>query len=99
MNKYSRTFPTTHVDVYRVLKEFQVLDPGVQHAIKKLLFAGQRGHKDKRQDLLEAIDAIRRSIEMMEEESSKIGSAIQDNSANHTGTEVDVEFSRGIYEW
>ena len=68
MNKYSRTFPTTHVDVYRVLKEFQVLDPGLQHAIKKLLFAGQRGHKDKRQDLLEAVDAIRRSIEMMEEE-------------------------------
>jgi len=33
------------VDVYRVLSLFQVNDPCIQHAIKKLLCAGDRGDK------------------------------------------------------
>lgn len=57
------------IDVYRVLKLFNVTDPCLQHAIKKLLVAGGRGAgKDIRQDLQEAIDSVVRSLEMMEED-------------------------------
>lgn len=56
------------IDVYRVLELFEVTDPGIQHAIKKLLVAGGRGVKDQTQDYQEAIDSIKRSIEMIEED-------------------------------
>lgn len=46
------------VDVYRVLEAFNVTNPGIQHAIKKLLCAGIRGKGDLNQDLAEAKDAI-----------------------------------------
>jgi hypothetical protein len=58
----------THVDVYRVLKAFDVTDPALQHAVKKLLCAGLRGAKDARQDLCEAVQSIRRALEMMDED-------------------------------
>lgn len=62
-NKYYRKIVglegnTTTVDVYRVLTAFAVTEPGLQHAIKKLLCAGIRGKNDTDNDLKEAIDAI-----------------------------------------
>lgn len=51
-------YKTPHVDVYRVLYAFNVVSPGLQHAIKKLLCAGIRGKGGHAQDLREAIDAI-----------------------------------------
>jgi hypothetical protein len=51
-------------DVYDVLKAFGVTCPAVAHAVKKLLCAGQRGHKTAVQDLQEAVYAINRAIEM-----------------------------------
>lgn len=47
MNKYAKPIPKglTSLDVYDVLIMFDVRDPAVQHAIKKLLACGQRGHK------------------------------------------------------
>jgi hypothetical protein len=55
---------TITVDVYDVLKAFDVRCPAIQHAIKKLLCAGIRGHKDRRQDLSEARASIGRAIEL-----------------------------------
>ena len=52
----------TTVDVYRVLNAFDVHDAATQHAIKKLLAAGKRGHKDYVQDLKEAITSIELAI-------------------------------------
>lgn len=52
----------TTVDVYRVLNAFDVHDAATQHAIKKLLAAGKRGHKDYVQDLKEAIASIELAI-------------------------------------
>ena len=46
------------VDVYAVLRAFNVTEPGLQHAIKKLLCAGIRGKGGLLQDLQEAIDAV-----------------------------------------
>jgi hypothetical protein len=54
------------IDVYAVLVAFGVRCPARQHAIKKLLCAGLRGKGDELQDLREAIDAVRRAIEIKE---------------------------------
>ena len=58
----------TTVDVYRVLNAFDVHDAATQHAIKKLLAAGKRGHKDCVQDLKEAIASIELAILEWEQE-------------------------------
>lgn len=57
------------IDVYRVLHLFSVVDPCLQHAIKKLLVAGGRGAgKDITQDVKEAVDSLVRWQEMRTEE-------------------------------
>ena len=75
MSKYTRTITQTingedrgcsvTVDVYDVLRAFNVTDPAIQHAIKKLLCTGIRGHKDSRQDLEEAIQSIDRALDVI----------------------------------
>jgi len=67
MNKYQRQVPSTTIDVYDVLKAWGVTCPATQHAIKKLLQPGGRGHKDKLTDLREAMASILRAIEMAED--------------------------------
>lgn len=66
-SKYSRPCKGVTVDVYDVLQAFAVTNPATQHAIKKLLCAGLRGHKDKMQDLTEALKSIERAIELEKE--------------------------------
>lgn len=63
-NKYVRKIHGVDIDVYDVLKAWNVTCPAIQHAIKKLLMPGQRGHKDKLNDLEEAHNAIQRAIEL-----------------------------------
>mgnify|MGYP001232478946 CR=1 FL=1 len=63
-NKYARIIYGVEVDVYDVLVAWNVTCPATQHAIKKLLMPGQRGSKDKLQDLEEAKQAIERAIEL-----------------------------------
>lgn len=58
------------VDVYRVLELFEVVDPCLQHAIKKLLVAGERGHKDMGKDVQEAIDTLERWQAMRREDAA-----------------------------
>jgi hypothetical protein len=75
MNKYAREITQTladedqgftiSVDVYDVLRAFNVTDPAIQHAIKKLLCTGIRGHKDSSQDLEEAIQSIERALDVV----------------------------------
>ncbi len=59
------------VDVYRVLVLFGVTNPCLQHAIKKLLCAGQRGVKDELKDVQEAIASLLRYLEMQTEDEKK----------------------------
>jgi hypothetical protein len=78
MSKYTRQITQTltdedqgftiNVDVYDVLRAFSVTDPAIQHAIKKLLCTGIRGHKDSRQDLGEAIQSIQRALDAVKVE-------------------------------
>lgn len=78
-NKYvreiaSRTTPTCRikVDVYCVLKAFDVTSGPVAHAVKKLLCPGSRGKGSYRQDLVEARDAITRAIEQEDEDTNRL---------------------------
>ncbi len=52
------------LDVYRVLDLFEVTNPCVAHAVKKLLVIGDRGSKDFDTDLKEAIDTLKRLQDM-----------------------------------
>jgi hypothetical protein len=61
------------IDVYRVLNLFEVTDPCVQHAVKKLLCAGKRGGKSKEQDIREAVDSLNRALQMIAEDSKVTG--------------------------
>ena len=80
MSKYNREIigidgTVTIVDVYRVLDAFGVPDPATQHAIKKMLCMGLRGHKDYLTDLNDSIDSLQKAKELYEQkiihESSK----------------------------
>jgi hypothetical protein len=55
------------VDVYMVCKLFGVNDAAISHAVKKLLCSGQRGYKDAKKDIQEAIDTLQRYIEIESE--------------------------------
>tara|TARA_R110000868_G_C10564972_1_gene737223 strand:+ start:278 stop:646 length:369 start_codon:yes stop_codon:yes gene_type:complete len=49
------------LDVYDVLDAFRVENPAIQHALKKMLCTGSRGHKDYQEDIQEAIDSLERA--------------------------------------
>lgn len=69
-NKYMREIKSgIFVDVYEVLRAFEVTDQAIGHAIKKLLAGGKRGYKSEKQDLQEAIDSIKRAIEIIDDHS------------------------------
>lgn len=55
----------TTVDVYRVLDAFKTESPAIDHAVKKLLCAGIRHQKDRKQDLEEAIKSIQAELLLM----------------------------------
>ena len=65
---FKKTVHLDAVDVYRVLELFNVTDPCLQHAIKKLLCAGGRGAKDMEQDVQEAMDTLERYQDMCRED-------------------------------
>ena len=63
-NKYSREIkPNVWVDVYDVLRAFPTDCPAMDHAAKKVLAAGKRGHKDTITDKQDIIDSVKRSME------------------------------------
>lgn len=63
-NKYTKTIHGVPVDVYDVLQAWGVINPALQHLIKKALQCGQRGHKDNAQDLQDIIDSAIRAKEL-----------------------------------
>lgn len=87
-----------YIDVYRVLEMFSVSDPAIQHALKKLLVAGGRGHKDLIKDVEEAIISLNRWIDMRKEDSSNITSSSEQYNVfcSDTVTTIGVDFSDSI---
>lgn len=63
-NKYVRECKGVEIDVYDVLKAFNVIDPALQHLIKKALCTGLRGHKTREQDLQDILDDAKRAVEL-----------------------------------
>lgn len=69
-DKYIRTITgldgtKTTVDVYRVLDAFNTGCAATDHAIKKMLCAGLRGHKDKLTDYDNAIESLQAAKELL----------------------------------
>jgi hypothetical protein len=56
------------LDPYRICTLFGVHDPCLQHALKKILCAGQRGAKDAAIDIQEATDTLERWKQMRAED-------------------------------
>ena len=67
LSKYHREIkPGVWVDVYDVLKAFDVRCGALQHLIKKALAAGQRGHKDLATDMDDIVASAIRARELAE---------------------------------
>lgn len=64
--KYNRSCKGVTIDVYDVLQAFNVTNPALQHLVKKALAVGQRGHKDKMEDLRDILASAQRAIELEE---------------------------------
>lgn len=78
---FKRVSGLEYIDVYRVLSLFEVTDPCIQHAVKKLLVAGGRGAgKDITRDIKEAVDSLVRWQEMRREEHSDATSCKQSDN-------------------
>lgn len=63
-NKYNRKCKGITIDVYDVIKAFDVTCPALQHLIKKALCTGLRGHKSQEQDLQDILDSAKRAVEL-----------------------------------
>lgn len=64
------------IDVYRICRLFDVTDPCLQHALKKILLAGGRGEKAAmgvtvEKDIAEAIASLKRWQEMRQEDAEQ----------------------------
>ena len=111
MSKYTREITQTladedqgysiSVDVYDVLRAFNVTDPAIQHAIKKLLCTGIRGHKDSRQDLEEAIQSIERALDVVkvEEKLAAIADESQPVTSDNPQESPACSFKVGDVIW
>jgi hypothetical protein len=64
---YNYSYKGIKIDVYRILKIFQITEPAQQHAIKKLLRAG-KSIKGLEQDINEVIESLERWKEMINED-------------------------------
>ena len=70
--KYNREIKSgVTVDVYDVLKAFNVTNPALQHLVKKALAVGQRGHKDAAEDYQDIIASAVRAKELNDECTSR----------------------------
>lgn len=67
-NPYAREFKGVKIDPYRICKVYNITDPAIQHALKKLLRLGRGSEKDEENDVEEAIQSLERWQEMREEE-------------------------------
>lgn len=67
---YKYDYKGIKLDPYRILTVYNVTCPAMQHAIKKLLRAGN-SIKDLEQDIQEVIDTLKRKLEMLKEDTDE----------------------------
>lgn len=63
-SRYHRTIKGVVVDLYDIAEAYGVTGHAEFHALKKIIMAGNRGYKDREQDLAEAIVSIERAREL-----------------------------------
>ena len=64
-SRYHRTINGVTLDLYDVAEAWGIDSHRVFHALKKLIMAGRRGHKDRAQDLREAVVSIESELRKM----------------------------------
>ena len=57
-----------NLDPFRVAQVWGMSDFALQTVLKKIARAGQGGHKDFKQDLLDCICALERRVQMLDED-------------------------------
>ena len=95
-NKYAVDCKGRAIDVYDVLNAFGVTCPAAQHAIKKLLMPGKRGHKSELGDLLEARASVDRAIDLAHERKHIVAAEAERKAFDDaTAKQLDAIFSQG----
>lgn len=56
------------IDFYRIAMLYNITDPCIQHALKKMLAIGNRGHKGRRHDIQDIIDTLTSRLRIMDED-------------------------------
>ena len=64
-SRYHRTINGVTLDLYDIAGAWDIDSHRIFHAVKKLIMAGRRGHKDREQDLREAIVSIESELRKM----------------------------------
>ena len=64
-SRYHRTINGVTLDLYDLADAYGIKSHRIFHALKKLIMAGRRGHKDREQDLREAIVSIESELRKM----------------------------------
>lgn len=89
MSKYHKDVSKYNkIDVYDLIQIYEVTNPALQHALKKILMAGQRGHKDFQQDCQDIIDSVQRAKTLIPKEGLP---------PNLVGASVDVAVKNKTY--
>lgn len=65
---YFKHWGNKKLDIYRIIDLWNITDPCIQHALKKLICTGGRGHKSVEEDIQNVIDTLERWKEMQEED-------------------------------
>ena len=95
-NKYAVDCKGRSIDVYDVLNAFGVTCPAAQHAIKKLLMPGKRGHKSELGDLLEARASVDRAIDLAHERKHIVAAEAERKAFDDAkAKQLDAIFSQG----
>lgn len=69
---YRYSYKGIKLDPFRIAKIYGMTDFELMTILKKVLKAGERGHKDKRQDLLDIVNAANRAIEILDEDMDEV---------------------------
>lgn len=93
-NHYFKPCPYDTLDVYRVINIFGVSDPCIQHALKKLLCSGVRGHKDQAKDIQDVIDTLERWKQMREEDDKITSLEVISPKVSLESTDIDSPVER-----
>ena len=95
-NKYAVDCKGRSIDIYDVLNAFGVTCPAAQHAIKKLLMPGKRGHKSELGDLLEARASVDRAIDLAHERKHIVAAEAECKAfGDAKAKQLDTLFSQG----